>query len=173
MKCPMFTKVYWLIEEGLKLYPVAHLNYNTTTTTTRMYSSRMRTTRALTDRISWCLGGHACPCNAPPCHACPLPPPTTHAPSPHHACPPPVDRILDTCFWKYYLAPTSLWAITTTLRTVCSRGMWYLMSRPCYSSTFWWMGPVSTGWGDMIANVSTLPPLHRLMNETTIDWTGN
>ena len=25
--------------------------------------------------------------------------------------PPPLDRILDTCFWKYYLAPTSLWAV--------------------------------------------------------------
>ena len=56
---------------------------------------------------------HACPplpCTSPfhachPCHACPsLPhPPTTHAP--------PVDRILDTRFWKYYLAPTSLRAV--------------------------------------------------------------
>ena len=28
--------------------------------------------------------------------------------------PPPVDRILDTRFWKYYLAATSLWAVNIT-----------------------------------------------------------
>ena len=65
------------------------------------------------------------PC-MPPCHPCPpamhapLPctPTTTHDPChthpppciPHYACPP-VDRILDTRFWKYYLAPTSLQAV--------------------------------------------------------------
>ena len=77
------------------------------------------------------------PC-MPPCDTCPpamhspamhapLPctPPTMHAPAKHaphhthtplpctppcHACPP-VDRILDTRFWKYYLAPTSLRAV--------------------------------------------------------------
>ena len=73
-----------------------------------MYSSRMRTARAMTGRIS---GGrvhttHASPFATPPllphmpplCHACPplphmppfaIPPPpfTTHAPL-HHACPP-------------------------------------------------------------------------------------
>ena len=45
-----------------------------------------------------------------PC-TCPLPcMPLMHAPC--NACPPPpVDRILDTCFWKYYLAPTSLRAV--------------------------------------------------------------
>ena len=67
-------------------------------------------------------GNHACPPQPcmPPCnHTCP--PTTMHAPG-NHACPqqprmppsnhalpklarPPVDRILDTCFWKYYLAP--------------------------------------------------------------------
>ena len=65
---------------------------------TRMHSSRMRTARALTDRISYCQGGmrgmHA-PLPCTPRHACPLPhmppsamhdPPATHAP---HACPPP------------------------------------------------------------------------------------
>ena len=66
-----------------------------------------------------------------PCHACPLPcmpsamhapchafPPATHAPPAMHVpchAPPmhasPVDRILDTHFWKYYLAPTSLRAV--------------------------------------------------------------
>ena len=48
-----------------------------------------------------------------PCHACPPPhtPPPMHAPS--HACPP-VDRILDTRFWKYNLAPTSLRAVITS-----------------------------------------------------------
>ena len=56
------------------------------------------------------------PC-MPPHHAHPLPctlPPATHTPpamhAPHHAHPP-VDRILDTRFWKYYLAPTSLRAV--------------------------------------------------------------
>ena len=67
---------------------------------------------------------HACPPN----HACPwqpcTPPATMHAPwqpcmpPSNHACPsatthaplatmhgPPMDRILDTRFWKYYLAP--------------------------------------------------------------------
>ena len=60
---------------------------------------------------------HACPpCHhMPPCHACPppcMPPCYAH---PCHACPLPlVDRILDTCFWKYYLAPTSLRAVITS-----------------------------------------------------------
>ena len=66
-------------------------------------------------------------------HACPLPqnrfpathphacPPTMHAPLPCtffpcHAHPPPMDRILDTRFWKYYLAPTSLRAVITQMR---------------------------------------------------------
>ena len=58
----------------------------------------------------------ACPCHArPPCHAPPLPymPPChTHPPPPWRTPPtPPVDRILDTRFWKYYLAPTSLHAV--------------------------------------------------------------
>ena len=43
------------------------------------------------------------PNHMPPCHACP------HA---MHA-PPPVDRILDTQLWKYYLAATSLRAVIT------------------------------------------------------------
>ena len=64
---------------------------------------------------------HACPLPCmPPCHACPpathSPPPCTPLPcTPYHTCPrhayPPVDRILDKCFWKYYLAPTSLRAV--------------------------------------------------------------
>ena len=53
------------------------------------------------------------PCMAP-CHAHP---PATHAPlASNHARPPPVDRILDTRFWKYYLAPTSLRAVKSSLR---------------------------------------------------------
>ena len=76
---------------------------------------------------------HACPLpcmpplpntplwHVPPCHACPLamhapchacPPPCTppcHAHPSCHACPP-VDRILDTRFWKYYPVPALLWA---------------------------------------------------------------
>ena len=85
---------------------------------------------------------HACPPGAtmhtpwsnhaqPPEQPCMLPQATTHAPprSSHthppgsnHTCPPgatthapPVDRIVDTRFWKYYLAPTSLWAVTRLL----------------------------------------------------------
>ena len=42
-----------------------------------------------------------CPAMHAPCHA---------HPPPCHASPPPV-RILDTRFWKYYLAPTSLRAV--------------------------------------------------------------
>ena len=55
------------------------------------------------------------PCTPPATHAAlPCMPPAMHAPC--HACPPamyapPVDRILDTHFWKYYLAPTSLRAV--------------------------------------------------------------
>ena len=45
------------------------------------------------------------------CHACPLPcmpPPTMHTQPPiTHASPPPMNRILDTCFWKLYLSATS------------------------------------------------------------------
>ena len=37
-----------------------------------------------------------------------MPPATMHAPLP------PVDRIVDTRFWKYYLAPTSLRAVMIT-----------------------------------------------------------
>ena len=59
-----------------------------------MHSSRMRTARSLTDRISWYQAGgvhgmhvprHA---HLPPGHACPpphMPPPCM---PPHHACPP-------------------------------------------------------------------------------------
>ena len=43
------------------------------------------------------------PCIPPSNHA--HPPATTHACPPHNHTPPPVDRILDTHFWKYYLAP--------------------------------------------------------------------
>ena len=66
-------------------------------------------------------GMHAPMPHMPPTTHAPLPctPPVTHAPrhTPHHARPPchacpPVDRILDTLFWKYYLAPTSLLAVT-------------------------------------------------------------
>ena len=46
--------------------------------------------------------------HAPLHHACPPSPPM---PPSNHACPPPVDRILDTRFWKYYLAPTLLRAV--------------------------------------------------------------
>ena len=65
--------------------------------TTRMHSSRMRTGRSLTDRISWYqAGGGACvacthqPCK-PPHHTCPQPctPPAMHAPPRKHACPHP------------------------------------------------------------------------------------
>ena len=67
--------------------------------------------------------GHACPlpCTPPKAMHAPLPctPPVMHAPPATHAPPPAmhallprtspsVDRILDTCFWKYYLAPASL-----------------------------------------------------------------
>ena len=55
---------------------------------------------------------YACPlpCMSP-CHACPLPymPSAMHASLPY--MPPPMDRILDTRFWRYYLALTSLRAV--------------------------------------------------------------
>ena len=44
---------------------------------------------------------HASLPHMPPCYTCPLP----------CMSPPPVDRILDICFWKYFLAPTSLRAV--------------------------------------------------------------
>ena len=49
-----------------------------------------------------------------PCHTCP---PATHTPLP---CTPPPDRILDTRLWKYYLAATSLRAVTIKLRSSVS-----------------------------------------------------
>ena len=56
-----------------------------------------------------CPATHAPPPHNPPAHD-----PHHHVPphAPCHAChPPPVDRILDTRFWKYYLVPTSLRAV--------------------------------------------------------------
>ena len=51
---------------------------------------------------------HTCPPAMPaPCHVCP---PAMHAPLPHMP-PHPVDRILETHFWKYYLALISLQAV--------------------------------------------------------------
>ena len=78
---------------------------------TTMHSSRMYTTR--------CSGPLSCmhpsQCMYSPCHAGPLPR-TPFATHPHHACPSPchthpamhtlpVDRMTDTRFWNYYLAP--------------------------------------------------------------------
>ena len=114
-----------------------------------MHSSRMRTACSLTECHASPPPCHACPptCHAPH-HACPPAmhtTPATHAPphatcppamhTPCHACPPatyapphPVDRILDTPFWKYYLAPTSLRAVKmSTLPTLCIR--WKLERR--------------------------------------------
>ena len=48
---------------------------------------------------------HPLSCTPPAMHA---PSPAMHAPLPHM---PPLDKILDTRLWKYYLAETSLWAV--------------------------------------------------------------
>ena len=90
---------------------IIHSNENLTQVFYFYYSTRMHSSRIRTDRpLTVC---HAC---LPPHHAR-LPPhmpplprmlPVTHAPPAMHAplpcTPPPVDRILDTRFWKYYLA---------------------------------------------------------------------
>ena len=108
---------------------------------TTMHSSRVRTACSLTVSRSICHTHPPPPCMPPLCHACPpamhapchTPPHHTHTPAMHapamhapcHAChpamhapftthAPPVDRILDTRFWKYYLAPTSLRAVMKT-----------------------------------------------------------
>ena len=98
---------------------------------------------------------HACP---PPCtpltmharhHACPPPcmPPTITTHAPCHACPP-VDWILETHFWKYYLAPTSLQVVKIPLtlswcfcfKFLGSSGttiyIFYADSCPCMKYTF-------------------------------------
>ena len=80
-----------------------------------MHSSRMCTTHPLTICHTCSPATHApLPC-MPPCHTCPLPcmPPLPYMPSLPHMPPlpwtlPTVDRVLDTHFWKYYLAPISL-----------------------------------------------------------------
>ena len=99
---------------------------------------------------------HACPPpQTAPCHACPLPcmsplpcmpphhacPPAMHAPElahippprmplPCHACtPPPVDRILDTHFWKYYIALTSLREVIKQYKTLSKKSI-FLISQP-------------------------------------------
>ena len=76
-----------------------------------------------------CTPHHTCSTqNAPPAmHAPPHTPPLC---MPHHTCPlpcipppciPPVDRILDTHLWKYYLTTISLWAvILLTGRVPCT-----------------------------------------------------
>ena len=93
---------------------VKHYMYTIYTINTRMHSSRMRTACSLTISRGICGG------NAPlPCMPTPLPP-AMHFPL---LCMPPlprtpsVDRILDTRFWKYYLAPTSLWAVKNKIRS--------------------------------------------------------
>ena len=64
---------------------------------TRMHSSRMRTARS-----SSCPGGGGSPPGTSPGAGTPQ----DQAPLLwYHPPPSPVDRILDTCFWKYYLAP--------------------------------------------------------------------
>ena len=89
---------------------------------------------------------HAYPPCTPPCHACP---PATHA-SPCHAYPPAmhaptVDRILDTRFWKYYLAPTSLRAVK---RMHSSRMCIVRSSSHVYPSMHWALCiPACTGQG--------------------------
>ena len=110
-------------------------------TRTRMHSSRMRTACSLIISHSICHARlpaththcHACPpATHAPLHACP---PAAHAshrctPPYHHAHPPamhtpPVDRILNTRFWKYYLAPTSLRAVR---RPPLSKSTWKVIS---------------------------------------------
>ena len=59
---------------------------------TRMHSSRMRTARFLLVSLCTCLGGVPAP-GGVPAWGCTSP------------GTPPVDRILDTRYWKYYLAP--------------------------------------------------------------------
>ena len=100
-----------------------------------MHSSRMRTARSLTDRISWyqAEGVHGThtprartppshpmppwPCTPPPRHACPQPrTPPRHAHTPSHTCPsshtcPPVNRMTNRCK-NITLPQTSLQAVT-------------------------------------------------------------
>ena len=97
---------------GLSVGPVETLP-------TRLHSSRMRTARLLpiSPSMHWSQGGV---CSGRGC--LPLVPggllrggaclwSQRVYPSMQWGRPPPVNRILDTRFWKYYLAPTSLWAV--------------------------------------------------------------
>ena len=123
-------------------YTIQLIKCHSKITETRMHSSRMCTVHSLTVSSSICWGGHVChtcppamhtPCHKCPhhtchsCHACPSChafPPAMHAPlpcmSPLHHTRHPLDRILDTPFWKYYLAPTSLWAVKIAVSSLQS-----------------------------------------------------
>ena len=65
-----------------------------------------------------CPGGCTCP-GGVPAWGCTCPeggctyPGGVPASDGYLSTPPTVDRILDTCYWKYYLAPTLLWAVIT------------------------------------------------------------
>ena len=78
---------------------------------TRMHSSRMRTARSLA--VSHCIRKKLKKPRMPPRIKPCIPPvqPRTPPPEQPRMPPPPVVRIVDTRFWKYYLAPTSLRAV--------------------------------------------------------------
>ena len=70
------------------------------------------------------------PCTPPGSnHSHPLEQPHTPPGATMHT--PPVDRIVDTRFWKYYLAPTSLRAVKTTLQVYENIRHWRKEENAC------------------------------------------
>ena len=121
-------KTMELLENGLQSHSGANPLFST-----RMHSSRMHTAHS----SSRLLGGSASLHAGLHTFSPPLPgpgdPPQVWAWRPPSQTPqlppwvwawrppPPVDRILDTRFWKYYLAPTSFWAVMRTVPLVSSQ----------------------------------------------------
>ena len=96
--------VSWKTTSHYKIHVLRDIRHATKASITRMHSSRMRTARSSTMVGVPARGG---------------------VPAQGGTCPgtPPMDRIPDTRYWKYYLAPTSLQAVTrqqsSRMHTAC------------------------------------------------------
>ena len=128
-KCDYFCNLQW--HHVFKIETLIAFNVKTSKLVkTRMHSSRMRTARSSSRAGIPPRCGHGSP--QPDLSTSPLgvgletppkPDPSTFPrvwawrPAMHAGIPcPPVNRFLDTRFWKYYLAPTSLRAVKTRLQ---------------------------------------------------------
>ena len=130
------TCLLWLPEGAHNVLPWVDFNvaFSESASTYKCHKfTLLFTLLILTWLKSVCPGGGVCPDSPPP--------------------PPPVDRILDTCFWKYYLAPTSLRAVI-----ICA--LWLVLMMYSY---------ISQDSNGELVNVMLYIPLHVIRNELS-NW---